>query len=248
MRREIDKQTDREGCCGTWKHPQSLQALAMAAMVNTRRKSNNPVMSIMGTGSKVTWVWGQKLASSSAGRTNRGGTTCTPDSAIACTFKSSTTAAAAFSSLVGAIAIAIAPPLFALPPSKSSLRKSVCALAIICGAALTITFCDEDLWRICNRRFQRERHRKIHFRRCLDVFEGTCCLERTKVAVLQPSRIEDALPHSKMPIRSVIKQAWTQVDICNPHVPKDSCLPHHKHGRLTLEGAGRCLHMLLALK
>ena len=80
------------------------------------------------------------------------------------------------------------------------------------------------------------------------MFEGTCCLERTKVAVLQPSRIEDALPHSKKPIRSVIKQAWTQVDICNPHVPKDSCLPHHKHGRLTLEGAGRCLHMLLALK
>ena len=33
-----------------------------------------------------------------------------------------------------------------------------------------------------------------------------------------------------------------------PHVPKDSCLPHHKHGRLTLEGARRCLHMLLALK
>lgn len=29
---------------------------------------------------------------------------------------------------------------------------------------------------------------------------------------------------------------------------KDSCLPHHKHGTLTLVEAGRCLHMLLAQK
>ena len=48
------------------------------------------------------------------------------------------------------------------------------------------------------------------------MFGGTCWLERTNVAVSQPSRTQDTLPHSKMPTRSVINQAWTQVDICNP--------------------------------
>ena len=72
---------------------------------------------------------------------------------------------------------------------------------------------------------------------CLEVHAGWNA-QTWRFYNLQEPRILCHIP--KCPLdQSSIKHGHKSTSAI-PHVLKDSCLPHHKHGTLTLEEAGRC--------
>jgi hypothetical protein len=89
---------------------------------------------------------------------------------------------------------------------------------------------------------------KIHLgsvQTCLEVHAGWNA-QTWRFYNLQEPRILCHIPKCQLD-QSSIKHGHKSTSAI-PRVLKDSCLPHHKHGTLTLEEAGRCLHMLLAQK